>query len=104
MLADLRYAARSLPKSPAFSALAIATLALGIGARTAVFSAINAVLLRPLPLRDPRGLLRIWETAPAGRMNGDRTTVSPANLLTWARDRELFEGVAASNSGLNQSV
>lgn len=87
---DARYAARSLRKHPGFTAVAIFTLALGIGANTAIFSVINAVLLRPLPYRDADRLVVLTETI-AERPIG----VSYPNVVDWRNQHTVFENLAA---------
>lgn len=90
---DLRLAARSLAKTPAFTATAVFTLALGIGPTTALFSVVDAVLLRPLPFQDPDRLVVIWET---DRSDGDRRwRVAPANFLDWKAQARSLEDAAA---------
>src|SRR5262249_3767690 len=85
----------SLRKAPGFSVVVVITLALGIGANTAVFSMIDVLLLRPLPYPDSKHLLKLFETKTAN----DPTTlagVSPANFLDWNEQSRAFAGMAAS--------
>jgi putative ABC transport system permease protein len=89
MWADLLVASRSLRRSPIFAATAIATLALGIGASSAIFSIVHAVLLRPLPFRDPGQLVRIWEANPAE--GNERALVSAANFNDWRARSRTFD-------------
>jgi putative ABC transport system permease protein len=88
---DLRYGARMLLKQPGITFVAALTLALGIGANSAIFSVVNAVLLRPLPLDDPDRLIKIWETFPPS----GRGTVSVPNLKDWREQNTVFNGIAA---------
>ena len=92
-LQDLRYAVRTLRRTPGFTVAAVACLALGIGANTAIFSVINGVLLRPLPFRDPAALVMVWERDP--REGQDRNVVSPANYLDWRAQSSVFTDIAA---------
>jgi putative ABC transport system permease protein len=90
---DLQYGARMLVKKPGFTLVATIALALGIGANTAIFSVVNAVLLRPLPFAEPDRLVRIWESNP-GR-GWPEFSASEPNYYDWARQNEVFEQVAA---------
>ena len=88
MLQDLRYALRQLRKSPAFTVVAVLAIALGIGANTAIFSVVNAVLLRPLPYQDADRLVTILH-------DGDHP-VAPANYLDWRTQNHVFEDMGVS--------
>jgi putative ABC transport system permease protein len=95
-LQDLQYSIRILVKKPGFTAIVILALALGIGANTAIFSVVNAVMLRPLPYSDPEGLVMVWETNPQkGRMFHP---VSSANYLDWRDQNHVFDYIAAMSS------
>ncbi len=92
-LRDTRYAVRQLIASPAFTLVAVLTLALGIGATTAIFSVVNGVLRRPLPYRHPEGLVLVNEIVP----QYGRFSVAPANFLDWRKQNSVFERIAAFN-------
>ena len=92
-LRDIRYGLRALRKSPAYSLVAIATLAIGIGAGTSVFSVVGAVLLRPLPFAAPDRLVRIYETNPLRRWTAN--IASPANYWDWRKQNKSFVDIAA---------
>jgi putative ABC transport system permease protein len=90
IVADVRYASRMLRKSPIFAATAVLTLALGIGANTAVFSVVNGVLLQRLPYRDAGRLVQLWESLP----DADKIMVSYPDFLDWKARNRVFEDVA----------
>ena len=94
LIKDIRYGLRGLWKRPGFTAVAVLTLALGIGANTAIFSVVNAVLLKPLQFRDPDRLVMIWEDATFAGF--PRNTPAPANYVDWKTQTQSFEDVAAS--------
>jgi putative ABC transport system permease protein len=89
---DLRFALRMMRKNLAFTGLALAALALGIGATTAIFSVVNAVLLKPLPFPDPNRLVMIWENPPNSTHNN---VVQTGNFLTWRERNHSFQDIAA---------
>jgi predicted permease len=91
LLADLRYGLRTLAKSPAFASIAILTLALGIGANTALFSVVNAVLLNPLPYHEPDRLVAVYSRT----REFSQSSISYPNFLDWVRTQNVFSSLAA---------
>ena len=94
LLQDLRYAARTLARSPGFTLTAILVLALGVGANTAAFSVTDFVLIRPLPFPDPDRLVSLWEKLPGY----SQMELSPANYVDWKRMSRSFGGMGAYTS------
>src|ERR1700693_2860347 len=101
LVSNLRHGVRFLRRNPGFSATAILLLALGIGANTAIFSVVNAVLLRPLPYQDSSRIMQIWHVPPAKSFPGmSFFSVSPANFLDWQRQNTSFEDMAAYDGAI----
>ena len=95
LLQDIRYGLRQLLRSPAFAAAAIATLAVGIGANTAIFSFVDAVLLKPLPYPHPERIVSVFERSPGGFRN----SISTLNFLDWKRGKHCFQLLSAVTGG-----
>src|SRR5205823_10239866 len=93
MINDLRYGLRQLIKHPAFTIIAIVTLALGIGANSAIFSVVNAVLLRPLPYPQPERIVYLNEVS-----SGIDSSIALPDYLDWRRDAKSFQHLALSRS------
>ena len=97
LFADLRYAARTLIANPGFTAVSVITLALGIGASTAIFSVVDAVLLRALPYPNPQNIVRVWEQAP----DGHRMNLAGPNLDDFRSQNNTFSSLAAYQEGIS---
>ena len=97
---DLRFALRQLRRAPGFAAVAVLTLALGIGANSAIFALVDATLLRPLPFPGPDRLVMIWERNDTTR----RSRVAPMNMLDWAERSQSFAGIAGYLPGMGGMV
>jgi len=91
LLRDVRHSVRTLRHSPGFTAVAVLTLAIGIGANTAIFSFVDAMLLRPLPYPDADRIVRVMEKPPKGERNG----ISTLNFLDWQKDNTVFDFMSA---------
>src|SRR5690349_5547552 len=97
---DLRYAGRIIRRNPGFALLVVLILGLGVGVNTVMFSVVNAVVVRPLPLPDPDRLVRVWHVPPAAQFPGaTRFSVSPANYLDWRAQNSVFERMAIYTQG-----
>jgi predicted permease len=97
-IADIRYATRLLRQSPVFGAVAVLALALGIGANTAIFSTVHALLLRALPYHDPDRLVMVWEDASFASF--PKNTPSPGNYFAWKAQNSVFIDMAATRGAV----
>src|SRR5689334_12200948 len=97
ILHDLRFGIRLLMKNPGFSAVAILALALGIGANTAIFSVVDAVLFKPLPFDHPERLVEVWERDL--NKGDDHDSVMASNYLDWKNRSRVFQDMAAHTGG-----
>jgi putative ABC transport system permease protein len=93
LLQDLRYGVRMLLRTPGFTLVALLTLALGIGANTAIFTVVNALLLKPLPYADPERLVMVWQDYRARGGPADEWA-TPGNYFDWRAEKDLFDQVA----------
>jgi predicted permease len=100
MIRDLRYGIRMLLKNPGFTLIAVFTLALGIGANTAIFSVVNAVLIKALPFQEPDRIVMLWTDNPALNLGIGELPPAPVDLIEWRRQAESFEQIAAFKSSL----
>jgi putative ABC transport system permease protein len=98
LLQDIRYGVRSLSKRPSFVVIAVITLGLGIGANTAIFSVVNAVLLKPLPFKDPERVVLLWGFLPKYAQTADKLPSSAPNYLALASQSQSFEQLSAFRS------
>jgi predicted permease len=99
LIQDLRFGVRMLAKNPGFTAAAVLTLALGIGANTAIFSVVNTVLLRPLPYPDPDRIVQLMLSSPEWAPGRNVDAINEPEFIIWREERQAFKEVAAYDSG-----
>jgi predicted permease len=100
LIRDLRYGVRTLIKSPGFAIAGVLILGLGIGVNSAIFTVVNAVVLKPLPFRDADRIMRLWHTPPPALFAGSPIfSLSPANFIDWEAQNEVFERMAIYRVG-----
>ena len=99
LVRDLRFGLRTLIKSPGFAVAGVIILGLGIGVNSAIFTVVNAVVLKPLPFADADRIMRLWQTPPQSLFTTPVFSVSPANFADWAEQNQVFERVAIFRGG-----
>lgn len=99
LMQDLRFGVRMLAKTPGFTAAAVLTLALGIGANTAIFSVVNTVLLRPLPYPDPDRIVQLMLSSPDWAPGRNVDAINEPEFIIWREEKQAFKEVAAYDSG-----
>ncbi|HEX4913928.1 MAG TPA: permease prefix domain 1-containing protein, partial [Vicinamibacterales bacterium] len=96
---DMRHGARALLKSPGFATAGIVILGLGIGVNSAIFTVVNAVVLKPLPFPDAGRVMRLWQTPPQTLFTDPVFAISPANFIDWEQQNQSFERIAIYRGG-----
>ena len=99
LVRDVRYGIRALTKSPGFALAGIVILGLGIGVNSAIFTVVNAVVLKPLPFADADRIVRLWHTPPPGLFSTPTFSLSPANFIDWEAQSHSFESMAIYRGG-----
>ena len=99
LVRDLRYGTRTLIKSPGFALAGVIVLGLGIGVNSAIFTVVNAVVLKPLAFADADRIMRLWQTPPQSLFTSPIFSISPANFVDWEEQNSVFEHVAIFRSG-----
>ncbi len=99
LVRDVRYGVRTLLKTPGFALAGVVILGLGIGVNSAIFTVVNAVVLKPLPFAEPDRIMRLWQTPPQSLFNTPTFAISPANFIDWDDQNQVFERLAIFRTG-----
>ena len=99
LVRDIRYGVRTLLKTPGFALAGVVILGLGIGVNSAIFTVVNAVVLKPLPFAEPDRIMRLWQTPPQSLFTTPTFPISPANFIDWEEQNQVFERLAIYRTG-----
>ena len=99
LVRDVRYGVRTLLKTPGFALAGVVILGLGIGVNSAIFTVVNAVVLKPLPFAEPDRIMRLWQTPPQSLFTTPTFAISPANFIDWEEQNQVFERLAIYRGG-----